>query len=416
MLVTDFFNPVWDILGNVFSTILSYWWAIAPLILFLVVFDLFKDYTKSIYLSNLKWIMLEIRLPQETKRSPLAMEQVFAALHTAPGGVRKKWVEGFWKGKVGDWFSLEIVGIGGDIHFYVRALESHRNIVESSIYAQFPEAEIQLADDYMSAYPDILPDDGTDIAVGEFVLEKTDAYPIRTYVDFEEKNPGKDEYQRIDSLASLVEGMSLLGPRECLALQIMIQSKKGDDWVKESQKEIDKIMGKKEESKKDIFNIFFDFIDSLISAGAKDEKKSDEFSTVKLTPGRLEALKAIERNITKLGFKSTLRMLYISPMETFNKSRPAIVAGTLKQFSSLNLNGFKKDSPDFDWVFKKSREYKYKVEIYKKFRKREFLKKPYVLNSEELASIFHIPDVGVKTSTLPRIDAKKGEAPVGLPT
>ena len=385
------------------------------MILFLVVFDMFKDYKKSIYLSNLKWIMLELKLPRESKRSPLAMEQIFAALHSAPGGVRKKWVEGFWKGKVGDWFSLELVSMGGEIHFFIRTLEAHRNLVESSIYAQFPEAEIYLADDYMAAYPDTLPDDKTDIAVGEFTLEKPDAYPIRTYVDFEEKNPGKDEYQRIDPLASLVEGMSLLGPGECLALQILIQSKKGEDWVKDSQKVIDKLTGKKEEVKKNIFNVFFDFIDSLFGAGGKDDKKADEFSSMKLTPGKLEALKAIERNITKLGFKSTLRMVYISPVETFNKSRPAVISGTLKQFSSLSLNGFKKISADFDWVFKKSREYNHKVELYKGYKKRKFLDKSYVLNTEELASIFHIPDVGVKTATLPRIEAKKGEAPADLP-
>ena len=41
--------------------------------------------------------------------------------------------------------------------------------------------------------------------------------------------------------------------------------------------------------------------------------------------------------------------------------------------------------------------------------------KAFVLNIEELATIYHIPDIGVKSPLLPRVEAKKGEPPVGLP-
>ena len=40
---------------------------------------------------------------------------------------------------------------------------------------------------------------------------------------------------------------------------------------------------------------------------------------------------------------------------------------------------------------------------------------PFVLTTEELASLYHFPSSTAETPTLPRTDSKKAEAPANLP-
>jgi len=49
------------------------------------------------------------------------------------------------------------------------------------------------------------------------------------------------------------------------------------------------------------------------------------------------------------------------------------------------------------------------------YRDRSFATGKFVFNSEELATVFHFPDMSVKAPNLIRIEAKKGEAPPNLP-
>jgi len=67
-------------------------------------------------------------------------------------------------------------------------------------------------------------------------------------------------------------------------------------------------------------------------------------------------------------------------------------------------------------LFKKSREYRKKMFLFRNYATRKKPLKEFVLNIEELATIYHFPDVGVRAPLLPRVEAKKGEPPVGLPT
>ena len=100
------------------------------------------------WISTIKWVMLEFRIPRDVFKSPRAMELALGnALHQT-GGVATRYNK-FWLGRVLAWFSLEIVSTEGDIHFYIRTPKQFRNIVESQIYAQYPRAEIFEVEDYV---------------------------------------------------------------------------------------------------------------------------------------------------------------------------------------------------------------------------------------------------------------------------
>lgn len=396
-----------------------------PVFLFFLAHTALKNYTNLKYRLSLDWTLLEIRVPKETHKSPKAMEQIFVGLHGVYTGA-VKWSDELFKGKMLDWFSFEISGRGGETHFYLRTQTKYKNVVESQIYAQYPEAEVIEVPDYVNDLPLYLPDEKYDLFGGELILNKEDAFPIRTYPDFEEKSAGKDDVKRIDPLASLSELFSTLHGGEHIWLQI-IGNPTGDDWIKRGQLVLDRLMGREPSaSQGSILSDAVFAIDKAISGigpspttdSDKKPEKKEEKKRVDMTPGRQDAIKAIEKSFDKLGYDIGIRFVYIGPRDAFHQAHVVGLMGTFKQFASQNLNGFK---PNKDTIthakglFKVSKIFNRKRAIFQAFRERKIMSAKYVLNTEELATIFHFPDVGVRSPLLPRVEAKKGEPPVGLP-
>ncbi|MEK9157994.1 MAG: hypothetical protein AAB638_02295, partial [Patescibacteria group bacterium] len=342
-----------------FWIVLSYWWIWAPVMLLLILLANLESLNRAKYLANLKWVMLEFKVPRTTRHSPKAMEQIFLALHSMPGmpkvpksvGDRyKAWKDRFLNGKVPEWFSLEILGTGGEIHFYIRILEQYRNLVESQIYAYYPESEITEVIDYMSSLPTSMPNEEFDVAGAEVGLVKEDTYPILTYESFEEAKGNKDDAVRIDPLAPLAEALSVLNIGEYLGIQFLLRSA-DDSWVKKGQAVLDKIFDKPKPTVvnpvEGALNTFEAGVKSAfgnVPAEKKEEKKEGK-SFGQLNPGMQDVVKAIEQSFSKLGFQTGIRIFYTARRDRFNGSgRIGMVFGALKGFSSQALNGFKSDS------------------------------------------------------------------------
>jgi hypothetical protein len=424
----DQFNLILDSSKIAFSLLISLWWVYLPVLLFVLTVTIIQNYTRLKYIMSIEWVLLEIKVPRDIHRSPKAMEQVFTALHGTFILPKKR--EAFLKGKVIDWFSFELVGGSGDTHFYIRTRKEYRNLLESQVYAQFPEAEIAEKDDYINNLPYSLPDDKYDVWGAEYILNKEDAYPIRTYPEFEEKSLDREGIKRVDPLASLAELFSTLQPNEHIIIQALI-SPTGDDWIKKGEATLDRIMGKA--SAPQSGGILSDMVFAIDRAigGASDETEKKEERKPDLSPGKQEIMKSIEKSFDKLGFETTIRFAYIAPKEIFSRAHVSGIIGAYKQFSSQNLNGFKMNLLSAPLVkgisglikpIKVEKEFQKKRWLYNKLRERRFygsgLKggiKKFVLNTEELATIYHFPDVGVRSPLLPRVEAKKGEPPAGLP-
>lgn len=411
---------VFENLISIFGFILSIWWLYTPVLLFLMLVVMFQNYTQTKYLVSLEWVLLEVRVPKEIRTSPKPMENVFSALH----GIHDppKWRERFFHGKVHPWYSFEIIGKGAVTHFYVRTLKSLRNFVEAQFYAQYPDCEIvEAPEDHTVGLPSKFEGSDYDVFGTEFILTKEDAYPIRTYIQFEELNPGgePEDIKRIDPIASLSEIFSRLNPGEYMGIQLLAKPT-GDAWVKKGQEVIDKILGKKPKPKEGFLTKAVFAIDNLLPGGGgaappaekKEEKKES-------TPGQYEVLKAVEASLSKLGYEVGIRALYTAPKDVFQKSHIASINGAFKQFSTYNLNGFKWDktvaTPIAKWPFKERKKHAKKIAVFNNFKKREFVLKPIILTTEEMATVYHFPYFGVKSPLLPRIEAKKGEPPTGLP-
>ncbi len=121
-------------------------------------------------------VVLEIQNARESEESPLAMEQVFAALGSG-GGHQSIFSRLFSPGHTPPFFSLEMVSVNSRIHFFVATSESLRGYLESQLTAQYPRLLIAKAHDYAQHFLS-LPH-----ASGQLVYGNSYYLPIKTYKD-----------------------------------------------------------------------------------------------------------------------------------------------------------------------------------------------------------------------------------------
>lgn len=444
--ITGFFSQF----AGVWAVISHTWWLWVPPLIGRQLWQFWKLYLAVRYFSNLTWVLLEIRIPRDIQKTPEAMEQIFAGLQTMYWGF-DPW-ETYWLGLQHDYIVFEIASMGGETRFYIRTPAFFKNVVEAQIYAQYPESEIVEVEDYMSALPDQVPSEEWDIFGVEFSLEKEDAYPIRTYRDFLTLEAGPKEFEKVDPFSSLAELFGKIGPGAHLGYHLLLrpaQSPTPDAWRKAGEALVAKLIGKKVAPKKNKIADALEPLEPLTkgwgeplrplfglgegeSAAPKNkmEEKGDASLMMHLSPGTKDVVAAIEKNINKPGFEVIVRMCYVAKRDIFSMSHVSSFVGALKTYNTQTLNAFKLNSktiatkmkwwlPSFvtakGKVQKKSMYYQY-------YRSRSpfigtviLQSKFIVLNTEELATIYHFPGMTAKAPLMPRIEAKRSEPPTALP-
>ncbi len=379
-------------------------------------------YRQTLYKQDTPWVVLELKMPPEIEKSPKAMEQVFAALHplkNAPTDVVDKYA-----GEIPLWWSLEIVSFEGEIHFFMWIPEKHKRVIVANLYGNYPMIEVEEVPDYFEQLPNSfksLYESGYDLWGGEVVLTKEDAYPIRTYVQFE----NLEDAMAVDPIAGLLETLTRVKPGENLFFQIVVRPA-GDEWKKGGEALVRKL---KEEGSKKMVSVLGEYLDRPIR-----------------TPGETDLLKAIEISLTKPGYETLIRYVYTAQKTIMNKTsrefaRRSIMTA-LNQYMAQNLNSFTRNpkvTTDvrwtyFPWVFNAERLERRKARIWQGLRERimpdklwlhrvfnvghfqgNFGQRTMILTTEELATLFHPPTHIVLTGPiLKRMEAKKMGAPFGL--
>jgi len=399
-------------------------WVVLPVLLFFVWRNLWLDYVRLKYQLSINWVVLELRIPQVVDKTPKVMEQVFSGLYALK--TKDNWIDKNIKGKQQPHISLDITSINGNIHFFIRSPENYRTLIESQILAQYPEADLVEVEDYTKMLPANIPNEDYDVWGTELAFTKEDAYPIRTYKNFKEDiNIDLAHKGFVDPIASLMEVLSDMREGENLWINYMIRPA-SDCWQKKGAELVDRLLGrgKKKQSSniiEEVFQFFSDMVWILFGRPPEDKKLESEKEKEKkdLSPGQKEVIKAVEESISKHGFHSLIRIVYVARRTVFSRANIPAIIGTFNQFSTYNLNGFGPDSkvtPGVNYFFKKTRDYLRKVRLYQGARRVRFSKKGMILNVEELATVYHIPSSVVETPTLPKIEAKKVQPPSGLPT
>ncbi|HWC57588.1 MAG TPA: hypothetical protein VG621_01385 [Candidatus Paceibacterota bacterium] len=398
--------------------------------------NLWLSYIQTEFLRSVKWVLLEIRPPKDVFKSPAAMELVLNSLYQTGG--TGNWYDKYWKGNLRNCFSLEIASLEGRIHFYIRTSEKFRKLIESQIYAQYPQAEVVSVTDYTKEIPGFTK--GGPIALWGCNFEltnKEEVYPIKTYVDYglDRAVGSLEEEERIDPITSMLEFMGSIGVGEYIWFQIIIRAATNRFVIK--GKEGNEEAGKAWTDR--VKQVIKDFNEGLVEYEKDAEGKKKKVGSRRATKGEQQVIEAIERNANKLGFDSGIRAVYVTRSEHFDANRISGLTGMLRQYSAADYNSFKPantTSFDFPWqdllgnkiVKKKARMlggYKARGYFYGKFSFKKIGKyfthpnqsggKPFILSTEELATLYHLPGRVVETPTFVRIESKRGEPPANLP-
>lgn len=404
-------------------------------------------YVQQDFISGIKFVLLEIVPPREVLRSPLAMELFItnALYHFSYKGGKEEW----WQGAVWFWFSLELVSIEGQVHFYIRTPTRIRSLIETQMYAQYPQSQVKAVEDYTLAVDEITPKSAWNAWGCEFKLIRPEAFPLRTYIDYGLDEDPKEEY-KVDPISPVIEFFGSLEKGEQAWLQIIITPSKNmyhtkgtwfgkHNWTEESREVIKKMLKPY----------------TRLQTGI-DQKTAQEIRAPKFFDNVLTAMSA---KTSKLGFETGIRLMYVAKKEVFpvdhrtNNSRN--VRLVLRQYAKPDSNEFFRinstQGDAYSGIFTASPKTVMFLanRMLKEYRERSFFHNPlrhhifskhywnwpfpgfftlagvitayfhnetFVLNTEELATIWHFPGQILKVPTLERIESKEASPPPNLPT
>ncbi|MCH7604391.1 hypothetical protein IID24_00100 [Patescibacteria group bacterium] len=379
--------------------------------------------------------IFEVIMPQDVVRPLKAMEAVFASLWQLydPPNKREYWFEGQYQQNL----SIEIVSTEGVVHFYLRFPEGNYQLIEAAVYSQYPDAELREVEDYTKKFPQDIPNKDWEFWGASYKLYKPDVYPIKTYSKFFELSPDIKEEKRLNPMSLFVEAASKIGKGEHIWIQFVCEpiTIVQDDYIARGKQVVDELISRPEKEKPPSAVSDIHKVGHMLATGQEvgiQEEEQREFipPEFKLTPGEREVVSSIEEKISKSMFRVHSRFLYIAKREIYFSPTKALPLTFYSQFQTSNLNAF---TPLFTtkvhtilfWFLDSRRRFLKKRRMFRNYTLRfppYFPRNPgvgemFILNIEELATIFHFPGrITAPATTAPRLAAKKGEAPLELPT
>jgi hypothetical protein len=326
-------------------------------------------------------VIMQVLVPKENDKTPLAAEQMFASLHGLLGD---------WK-RCEDVVGFEIVSTGErGIRFYVVSPQHLAKFVEGQVYAQYPNADIKYVQDYTLDKSV----NGSYITTGEVEFVKDYIFPIKTFRDFE-----------VDPLAAITGAISDLKPNEAAWIQFLIRPV-DNYWQDESKKYITAIR-----EGKDLDSNFWKKVGNFLNTLGKALSTSEDQGGMKkeivqLEPGQEEELTQIENKMLKVGFEFAIRIVTKAENQIRSEQILRDSVASFKQFTTAHLNSFSYSLEE--------REAK---DIYRDYINRKLPEETIdIMNIEELASVFHMPNISVETPNIAWSRSKKLEPPMDLPT
>ncbi|MFA6194404.1 MAG: DUF87 domain-containing protein [Patescibacteria group bacterium] len=314
-------------------------------------------------------------------------ETIFSAI----GGLKAQSGFSHWLTGRNDQFSFEIVASHNRISFYIAAPKESARYLEQQIHAHYPQAVIEELEDYNS-----FSLKGA-IAAGYLRTTKNFVFPIKTYQKME-----------VDPLNSLINILSKLDKDESLAIQYTVRSARGS-WHGTSRRVAQSII-KKQSVKNGLmaassYGRFLNFFNELMPS-SKPKDPAHPLDMKKLSAVEEEMLKAIEEKNLKAGLDVNVRV--VACANTKEKANVYLdnVSSAFMEYNNFSYGNV------FSRVYKSDPDKIIKDFIYRYFREQT----SFLMNSEELASIFHFPLSGTETPNIFWLTSRVAPAPAEIPT
>ena len=365
-----------------FINLLLQWYVWLPIVGILG-YMTWRNYQRVDIVKEIESVLLVLEIPKANDKSELAAEQMFASLH----GILRDNKELRLNSGYQEHLSFEIASVGGRIQFYVWVPKTLQSFVEGQIYSQYPQVQIHAADeDYVTHERH-----HSVVYTSELVPTDKEFLPIKTFQSFE-----------VDPLAGITGTLAKLEDTdEEIWIQILVRPV-ADDWHKASDAWIKSVKN----GSMAIFSgggLNGKWLATLLTALWNPPEQGAAGAAKEVSERDKTRISEAEKKATKLGYQAKIRIAYLGESTTNAKLRMQGIVGTFKQFNSTNLNGFKMANESFA------------KEALAKYKSRLFADRGYLLNIEEVASVYHLPHTNVETPNIVWASTKTAEPPAKLP-
>lgn len=312
-------------------------------------------------------------------------ETIFASI----GGLQAERGIMAWLLGRSDHYSFEIVAMKKKIYFYMVTPKAMQRYVEQQVHAHYPEAVVEIVDDYnifgASSY----------VLSGSLKTTRENFLPIKTYKRMD-----------ADAMNSIINVMSKLKKDEGMAIQYLVRSAKAN-WHLGASK-VAKAVRDGNDIKKAITSAGRGALGAMFSevtTMAKPESVDNPYGQ-RLSQSEEEVLKGIEDKNSKAGLDVNLRII----VSAENKSQAsAYLQNLASAFTQFNMYEYGNSFPN-------AIKAKVNDTVVKEFIHRHFNEgAKFILNTEELATLYHLPLRNTETPNIAWLSAKYAPAPSNLP-
>ena len=295
---------------------------------------------------------------RDFKEAVSIMEQLLSSLKSIQSS--KIYKKLLWQ----DLISLEYVAIKDEISFYIVAPKEYKELLEKQINWFYPDAIVE-----ETLEENIFLNKKYNVSTHLFT-KRSFCYPIKTYQKLES-----------DPINNITNALSKLDEDEAAVIQILLKPI-DDDWQKESFKFSSKILQwKKEDASLWLWSLIKWFVDIILMN--KNDWENNKWwwnSTSALTQ---ERAKTVDEKWDKTWYEVNIRIITTWNNRTSVNSNLTNIISSFSQFSYPEFNKF--------WsTHKHSHDRLVNNYIYRIFSK-PFNKDKMILNTEEIASLFHFP-------------------------
>lgn len=318
-------------------------------------------------------------------------EQIAVAetLFSAVAGLRSetgfiKWLRGGSKH-----LAFEIAVKNNLINFYVAVPENLTDFLTQQVHAQYPHSEISEVPDYNIFEPD------SHIAGARLIAKNKSVFPFNTYKKIES-----------DPLSAILNPLSRINDTEGALIQYVVRPAK-KTWRRKGVKIIREIkQGQKFESVAGRSHLqkFFREIKKLATPAKKDNMGLDN-KPYQLTPMEEEMIKGMEEKLSHGGLEVVVRL--ISAAGTKERAQMNL-ENLINAFSQYNIYQY---GNSFGAVIPRHPGKLISASIYRDIVDRETT----TINTEEMASLWHLPTPSTETPHINWLGARKAPPPTNMP-
>ena len=281
--------------------------------------------------------------------------------------------------------AFEIVAHQGLVRYYTVVPSVLVDVVRQAIAAAYPSARLEEVTEH-NIFSQVGKMSGT--IGGEFTLKKSYVYPIATYQE-----------SKRDASRALLNALSSATREDGIAIQLLLRPAR-EGWAKNSVSTAEKIT--KDKGKHKGFGAGVgskDLMEALWKPPVSKELKPEDKQLTKLEQSTVEA---IEEKTRYPGYEVLIRVVVSSNTATRSQVLLKNVVAAFALFDSPTFNGFK-------FAVAKSIDELVTAYIFRFFPQTIAQN---ILNSVELATIFHLPDQQtIPTSQVQRQLSKQVDGP-----